>query len=64
LGLVAVTIAWIVGPMQCLNANCYQFPFLDWLGNAAPIAYFYLLPPFCWFVAWLRVSEAQVSHGI
>ena len=26
--------------------------------------FFYLLAPFCWFVAWLRVSEAQVSHGI
>ena len=64
LGLVGAALAWIVGPMRCLNVNCYQFPFLDWLENAAPIAYFYLLPPFCWFVAWLRVSEAQVSHGI
>ena len=64
LGLVGAALAWIVGPTRCLNVNCYQFPFLDWLENAAPIAYFYLLPPFCWFVAWLRVSEAQVSHGI
>jgi len=64
LGLVGAALAWIVGPMRCLNVNCYQFPFLDWLENAAPIAYLYLLPPFCWFVAWLRVSEAQVSHGI
>jgi hypothetical protein len=64
LGLVGLALAWIVGPMRCLNANCYEFSFFDWLGDAAPIAYFYLLPPFCWFVAWLRVSEAQVSHGI
>jgi hypothetical protein len=64
LALVGVTLAWMVGPMRCLNANCYQFSFVDWLEDAAPIAYFYLLPPFCWFVAWLRVSEAQVSHGI
>lgn len=64
LGLVGAALAWIVGPVRCLNVNCYQFPFLDWMENAAPIAYFYLLPPFCWFVAWLRVSEAQVSHGI
>ena len=54
----------MIGPLQCLNASCYQFPLFDWLGDAAPVAYFYLLPPFCWFVAWLRVSEAQVSHGI
>lgn len=64
LGLVAVAIVWVVGPVRCLNANCYEFPLFDWLGDAAPVAYFYLLPPFCWFVAWLRVSEAQVSHGI
>ena len=63
-GLIGVALAWLVGPMRCLNANCYEFSFLDWLGDTAPIAYFYLLPPFCWFVAWLRVSEAQVSHGI
>lgn len=61
---VAAGLGWMVGPMQCLNANCYQFPLFDWLAAAAPVAYFYLLPPFCWFVAWLRVSEAQVSHGI
>jgi hypothetical protein len=32
--------------------------------DAAPIAYYLVLPVFCWFVAWLRVTEAQVSHGI
>jgi hypothetical protein len=63
-GVIGVGLAWMVGPMQCLNANCYQFPLFDWLSDAAPVVYFYLLPPFCWFVAWLRVSEAQVSHGI
>ncbi len=25
---------------------------------------FFVLPLFCWFVAWLRVSETQVSHGV
>ena len=64
LGVVGVALGWMVGPVQCLNADCYEFPLFDWLGNAAPIAYFYLVPPFCWFVAWLRVTEAQVSHGI
>ena len=64
LAAIAAGLGWMVGPLQCLNASCYQFPLFDWLGDAAPVAYFYLLPPFCWFVAWLRVSEAQVSHGI
>lgn len=25
---------------------------------------FGIMPPFCWYVAWLRVRETQVSHGI
>jgi hypothetical protein len=61
---IAAGLAWMVGPQRCLNANCFEFPFLDWLTDAAPVAYFYLMPLFCWFVTWLRVSEAQVSHGI
>jgi hypothetical protein len=64
LSVIAVSLAWMVGPMRCLNDDCYQFPMLDWMDDAATIAYFYLLAPFCWFVAWLRVSETQVSHGI
>ena len=32
--------------------------------DTAPTVYHVLLPLFCWFVAWLRVTEAQVSHGI
>lgn len=35
-----------------------------WVPSAALIAYFYVLPPVCWFVAWLRVTEMQVNHGI
>jgi hypothetical protein len=64
LSVIAVSLAWMLGPMRCVNANCYDFPPFDWVNDAATIAYFYLLPPFCWFVAWLRVGEAQVSHGI
>jgi hypothetical protein len=37
---------------------------VDWLLETAPVAYYVLLPVFCWFVAWLRVTETQVSHGI
>lgn len=58
------TLLWLGGAVQCLNADCYEFPLFDWLEVAAPVVYFYLLPPFCWFVAWLRVTEAQVSHGV
>ncbi len=61
---IAAGLAWLVGPIACVNAECYEFPLFDWLTDAAPVAYFYLLPPFCWFVAWLRVTETQVSHGI
>ena len=25
---------------------------------------FGIMPPFCWYVAWLRVRETQVSYGI
>ncbi len=28
------------------------------------VLYFGVLAPFCWFVAWLRVKETQVSHGV
>jgi hypothetical protein len=62
---IAAFLAWLVGPSTCLTADCQQFESLfDWIGDVAPVAYFYLLAPFCWFVAWLRVTETQVSHGI
>jgi hypothetical protein len=64
LGVIAVGLVWLIGPMRCLTDDCYRFPTFDWVNDAATISYFYLLPPFCWFVAWLRVGEAQVSHGI
>jgi hypothetical protein len=64
LSVIAVLLIRLIGPIRCLNANCYELPWLDWVTDAAPFVYFYLLPPFCWFVAWLRVSETQVSHGI
>lgn len=64
LSFIAGGLGWLVGPTSCRNADCLEFPFIDWLVDAAPVAYFYLLPVFCWFVAWLRVTEAQVSHGV
>ena len=32
--------------------------------DAAKLAYYFVLPVFCWFVAWLRVRETQVSYGV
>jgi hypothetical protein len=61
---IAAFVGWTLGPVRCVNANCFEFPLFDWLQVTAPVVYFYLLPPFCWFVAWLRVTETQVSHGV
>lgn len=36
----------------------------DWPVVVAQIGYFVALPLFCWAVAWLRVKETQVSHGV
>jgi hypothetical protein len=37
---------------------------IDWIVEVAPFIYFAVLPVLCWFVAWLRVTEAEVSHGV
>jgi hypothetical protein len=65
LSAIAAALVWLVGSTACFNTDCEQLvmPF-DWVADAAPSVYFYLLPPFCWFVAWLRVTETQVSHGV
>ena len=34
------------------------------LGSMCEALYFVVLPVFCWSVAWLRVTEAQVSDGV
>jgi len=31
---------------------------------ALKILCFGIMPPFCWYVAWLRVKETQVSYGV
>jgi hypothetical protein len=61
---IAVFLGWLVMPTACLTSDCYGYISFEWVTEAAPVAYFYLLAPFCWFVAWLRVTETQVSHGI
>ena len=37
---------------------------IDPLIAALLVSYFVVIPLFCWTVAWMRVREAQVSHGI
>lgn len=68
LSFAAGSIAWLVSPG---GSSVFQggpgadfFVSLEWIGDALAIAYYYVLPAFCWFVAWLRVTETQVSHGI
>jgi len=36
----------------------------DTLHVLLTIVWFAVLPVFCWYVAWLRVAETQVSHGV
>jgi hypothetical protein len=66
LSTVAVAITWIAGhPILGgeIRIDNVDTP-LEWLTQIAKIVYYFALPVFCWFVAWLRVSETQVSHGI
>lgn len=61
----AVLVSWLLfGTTGWTTNDGDVFRAFDWVPDAALIAYFYVLPPFCWFVAWLRVTELQVSHGI
>jgi hypothetical protein len=60
-----VIVSWLLfGTTGWTNNDGDVFLAFDWVPDAALIAYFYVLPPLCWFVAWLRVTELQVSHGI
>jgi len=61
----ALLVSWLLfGAMGWTTNDGDAFRAFDWVPDAATIAYFYVLPPLCWFVAWLRVTEMQVSHGI
>jgi hypothetical protein len=65
LGVFATLAGWLLfGSMGVTSNDGDVFRSFDWVPDAATIAYFYVLPPLCWFVAWLRVTELQVSHGI
>jgi hypothetical protein len=71
LAAVQAAIIWVFGAAPWnpglrldddLGSTAYR-P-VEWVIAAAPWAYYIALPAFCWFVAWLRVTETQVSHGI
>jgi uncharacterized iron-regulated membrane protein len=67
---LAIGIAWLSGAAMWASGNLRVdgdgslYRPLEWLADVARVVYFFVLPPFCWFVAWLRVTETQVSHGI
>jgi hypothetical protein len=61
LSAFAVLVAWLLEPG---SGGLHVDDPIDWIAEVAPWAYYVALPALCWFVAWLRVTEAQVSHGI
>ncbi len=67
-----IAIAWVLGWVTWSRTgilivgdfeNGIYRP-LGWLFAVAKVGYFAVLPLFCWLVAWLRVRETQVSHGV
>jgi hypothetical protein len=63
LAAFAVLVAWLLSPRAWGTGFHIDDP-IDWIAAVAPWAYFIVLPLLCWFVAWLRVTETQVSHGV
>jgi hypothetical protein len=69
LSLVVGAILWLVyrdlaggvGEGELYLQNRALF---DLFGDVASMLYYFVLPPFCWWVAWLRVKETQVSYGV
>jgi hypothetical protein len=74
LGCFAAAVAWLVfeatsGLQIQRGPEAYDFyiahqGLFDALLAALKILYFAGLPLFCWYVAWLRVKETEVSHGV
>jgi hypothetical protein len=73
---LAVLAFWVAGVITLtpvgpqVQADVGEWLFLpspslsEAIGMALTILGFVVLPIFCWFVAWLRVAETQVSHGV
>jgi hypothetical protein len=64
LGVIAAGIAWLVGFGAGMRVEGGWDGAFEWLVDALKWTYYVALAPLCWFVAWLRVTETQVSHGI
>jgi hypothetical protein len=62
LSAFGVGVTWsVVDGFGYVNGRYVDLDWFVWV-----IYYLYLvgLPLFCWFVAWLRVKETQVRHGV
>jgi hypothetical protein len=73
LACFAAAVAWMVfqgtsgfhlGEREVYNFYVAHRGLFDALLGALKVLYFVGLPLFCWCVAWLRVKEAEVSHGV
>jgi hypothetical protein len=75
LGCFAAAVAWMVfegtgtsgfhrGGPEVYNFYVAHRGLFDALLGALKVLYFVGLPLFCWCVAWLRVKETEVSHGV
>jgi hypothetical protein len=73
LSCFAVVVAWLVfqdtsgfhlGEGEVYNFYVAHQGLFDALLGALKFLYFVGLPLFCWYVAWLRVKETEVSHGV
>ena len=76
LWVVLAFALWLTGAVQIVGAGIdIQADIGFWLDQADgrlvaalevlfKIAYFAVLPLFCWYLAWLRLTETEVSHGV
>ena len=64
LSAFGVGVTWSVVDGGGVEFNGGEYINFDWA--VWPLYFLYLvgLPVFCWFVAWLRVKETQVRHGV
>lgn len=69
---VCLWIAWLFGAAGwsgsglLVQGDFYDAVYLPLEGvfDTGYLLYLFALPPLCWFVAWLRLTETQVSHGV
>lgn len=64
LAVFSVLVGWLLGLGGMSGSYVDVDDPIDWIVEAAQWIYYAALPLVCWFVAWLRVTETQVSHGV